>query len=113
MNIKPSKIQVVCDDGSVREAAIDSISDAIKQELAGMGLIPTPENETQKSVLIEWNDGWKEVYAAPGDVVDIRKYYVVSRTEDVGRLFLEKGKGYPELVEVRRKPFEIKKVSLI
>ena len=50
----------------------------------------------------------KEVYALPPDVSDVRKYYVIRRVEEVGRLFLDRGDGYPELIEVLRKPKEVR-----
>ncbi len=107
------KIQVLCDDGSIREADMATIPEEVQEMLAALGLIPVDDKRIGKSVLVEWKDGWKEVYAAPDNAVDIRKYYVISRNEEVGRLFLDKGEGYPELVEIRRKPLEIKKVSLV
>ena len=113
MSAEPKKIQVVCDDGSIREADMAKIPEEIKEILVVIGLIPVPEEQSRKSVLVEWKDGWKEVYAAPENAVDIRKYCVISRNEQVGRLFLDKAEGYPELVEIRRKPLEIEKVSLV
>lgn len=113
MSAKPKKIQVLCDDGSIREADMTTIPEEMAEMMAAIGLIPASDERIGKSVLVEWKDGWKEVYAAPHNAVDIRKYYVISRSEEVGRLFLDKDEGYPELVEIRRKPLEVKKVSLV
>ena len=63
--------------------------------------------------MLEWKDGWKEVYALPPDVSDVRKYYVIRRVEEVGRLFLDRGDGYPELIEVLRKPKEVERMTLL
>jgi len=80
-----------------------------QKELADLDLFLCQEGRprTGKYVLLEWKDGWKEVYAVPPDVSDVRKYYVIRRVEEVGRLFLDRGDGYPELIEILRKPKEL------
>jgi len=44
---------------------------------------------------------------------EINRYYVISRHEDVGRLSLNKQNGYPELIEVMRKPLALNKITFL
>ncbi len=68
----------------------------------------------KKYVVMKWKDGWQEVVAVQGDVVDFSKYYVVERLEQYGRLVLNRPKGeVPELIVIGRDPREIEKVALV
>ena len=68
----------------------------------------------KKYVVMKWKDGWQEVLAVQGDVVDFSKYYVVERLEQYGRLVLNRPKGeVPELIVIGRDPKEIEKVALV
>jgi hypothetical protein len=113
---KPMKVKVEYEDGSCLECEFSRVSQAGQKELADLGLVPLPGGDAagqEKFVLLEWKDGWKEVYALPPDVSDVRKYYVIRRVEEVGRLFLDRGDGYPELIEVLRKPKEVERMTLL
>jgi hypothetical protein len=48
-----------------------------------------------------------------GACADINRYYVISRPEDVGRLSLNKEDGYPELIEIVRKPLDLKRITFL
>lgn len=112
---KAIKISIQYDDGTIRKSNISDLSEEMKKELGNIMLISGTGNEAleeKKYVLLEWMDGWKEVYAVPADVTDMRRYYLIERTETVGRLFLDRTDGYPELITILRKPNEIKKVCL-
>jgi ribosomal protein S21 len=63
--------------------------------------------------LLEWEDEWKEVIEVDTGCTDINRYYVISRPEDVGRLSLNKQDGYPELIEIGRKPLNLKKITFL
>ncbi|HVN25690.1 MAG TPA: hypothetical protein VMT71_17115 [Syntrophorhabdales bacterium] len=68
----------------------------------------------KKYVVMKWKDGWQEVVAVQGDVIDFSKYYVVERLEQYGRLVLNRPKGeVPELVVIGRNPRQIEKVTLV
>ncbi len=109
---RPINIKVEYEDGTSRESGIEKLSPDARKELENLGLlIEAPEND--KYVVVEWKDGWKEVYRASSETTDLRKYFVIERKEEVGRLYLERGEGYPELIQVLRKPNEVKRVSLL
>ena len=115
MSDNPVSIRITFADGSTREAGLNDISKALQTELTKLGLMESASNSDQngKYILVEWTDGWREVFNVPEAVTDLRKYYVIHREEQVGRLFLDKEDAYPELLEVHRKPEDVKKVSLI
>ena len=109
---RPINIKVEYEDGTSRESGIEKLSQGARKELEDLGLlIEAPEND--KYVVVEWKDGWKEVYRASSKATDLRKYYVIERQEEIGRLYLDRGEGYPELIQILRKPNEVKRVSLL
>ena len=68
----------------------------------------------KKYVMMKWKDGWQEVVAVEGDVVDFNKYYVIERLEQYGRLVLNRPKGaVPDLIVIDRDPTGIEKVALL
>jgi len=113
---KPVKIKVEYDDGSVRECEANDLSQEGKEALAKLGLFPLSIkdlNEGKKYVLVEWKNGWKEVFSVPPDVTEIRNYLVIRRAEEIGRLFLDKKEEYPELIEILRKPKDVERITLL
>lgn len=62
-------------------------------------------------VLLEWEDGWKEVIRVDAGCTGIKRYYVISRTEEVGRLALDHPSGYPVLLKVDRRPGGLRRVT--
>ena len=113
---KPIKIAVEYDDGSVKEWGVEELSREGKDALANVGLVPFSIeglDEGNKYILVEWKNGWKEVFSAPPDATEIRNYLVIRRAEEVGRLFVDKEEGYPELIEIIRKPKDVEKITLL
>jgi hypothetical protein len=74
---------------------------------------PSKTPEQEKYVILEWDDGWREVIQVSAACADINRYYVISRPEDVGRLSLNKEDGYPELIEIVRKPLDLKRITFL
>ena len=67
----------------------------------------------KKYVMLKWKDGWQEVVAIEGDVIDFNKYYVIERLEQYGRLVVNRPKGtVPELIVIDRDPMGVEKVAL-
>jgi hypothetical protein len=56
---------------------------------------------------MRWKDGWQEVLGIDGESADLLRYYVIERIEDRGRLSVETGVDYPELVVIERTPRDL------
>ena len=113
---KPIKIKVEYEDGSVKECGVEDLSQEGKEALAKGGLLSSSiknSDEGNKYVLVEWKNGWKEVFSVPPDAAGISNYVVIRRAEEVGRLFVDKEEGYPELMEILRKPKDVEKITLL
>ena len=113
--IKPTKIIVEFDNKSRVEVPFEDLPVSVQLELLKQPFAsrPNPEPEKGRFVLLEWDDGWKEVIQVDDSCTDINRYYVISRVEHVGRLSLNSQTGYPELIEIVRKPFSLKKITFM
>lgn len=112
---KPLKITVDFDDGSKNESDFDTLPGRLRFELLRQPFTsrPSPEPQNEKFLLLQWEDGWKEVIEVDSTCKDINRYYVISRPDDVGRLSLNKQDGYPELIEIVRRPLNLKKITFL
>jgi hypothetical protein len=113
--IKPTKIIVEFDNKSKTEVPFENLPVSVQLELLRQPFAsrPNPEPEKGRFVLLEWDDGWKEVIQVDDSCTDINRYYVISRVEHAGRLSLNSQNGYPELIEIVRKPFSLKKITFM
>jgi hypothetical protein len=113
--INPTKIIVEFDNRSKVEVPFEDLPVSVQRELLRQPFAsrPSPEPEKGRFVLLEWEDGWKEVIQVDPSCTDINRYYVISRVEHVGRLSLNSPKGYPELIEIVRKPFGLKRITFM
>ena len=112
---KPQKVVIEFEDGSKSETSFEVLPSPLQSELLRQPFASQPsENPDQeKYVLLEWDDGWREVIQVDATCTQLNRYYVISRPEDVGRLSLNKEEGYPELIEIGRKPLDLKKVTFL
>lgn len=112
---KPQKVVIEFDDGSKREESFDALPSQLQFELLRQPFasLPSANPEQEKYVLVEWDDGWREVIQVDAACSEINRYYVISRPEDVGRLSLKKEDGYPELIEIVRKPMDLKRITFL
>ncbi len=112
---KPQKVVIEFDDGSKAEATFETLPSQLKFELLRQPFASRPSKtpEQEKYVMLEWDDGWREVIQVDAACAEINRYYVISRPEDVGRLSLNKGDGYPELIEIVRKPLDLKRITFL
>lgn len=111
---KPTRLVLEYEDGGTKVvdfAALPGLlqSDLLRQPFAG-GATPD-KNSEGKFVLLEWQDGWKEVFQIDAAFEAINKYYVITRPEDVGRLSFKQAEGYPELIELVRRPQQISRID--
>lgn len=83
-------------------------AEVLKQPAAGL---PSPDPGSEKYVVVEWEDGWREVVQVDPTCTGLKRYYVISRVEEVGRLSLETEDGYPELVQIDRRPLGVRRIT--
>lgn len=109
---RPKLLTVEYEDGSKTPVAFDTLPLFLQKELLNHPFFsrPSPFPDKEKYLLLEWEDGWKEVMEVNPTCSGINRYYVISRPEDRGRLSLNKPDGYPELIEINRKPLQLKRI---
>jgi len=112
---KIQKVMVHYDNGLEQAVDVSHLSDKTLSELVAVGDKQIEaEGNARRHLLLEWKDGWKEVVGVPGDVSELIRYYVIRRPEDTGRLVIDRAESeYPELVEIIRKPKELKRVTVL
>jgi hypothetical protein len=110
----PKKIIVEYEDGTRQEAAFAGLSNTGRTELSALGLCEAaaPDTGTQY-LLLEWKDGWKEVKAMEGHVLELLRYYTIERVEEIGRLSMEKADGNPELLMIKRLPGRLERIIFV
>jgi hypothetical protein len=108
------KLLLEFDDGVRVERAFDSLPEPLQQELLRQPFACRPGSDEDRDgfLLLEWEDGWKEVLRVPAGVSQVNRYYVITRPEDVGRLSLKVEGGYPELIEISRRPGSLARMTL-
>jgi hypothetical protein len=111
----PRKIWIEYDDGSKVDSPFDALPFPLQAEILRQPFAsrPSPSPEEEKFILLEWNEGWKEVIEVDRRCTAIHRYYVISRPEDIGRLSLGKEDGYPELLEILRRPMDLKRLTFV
>jgi len=112
--LKPFRLTIEYEDGTKTTLPFKTLPLILQAELRRQPAFsrhsPDPENEN--FLLLEWEDGWIEVFKVDSDCQEINRYYVINRPEDSGRLSLTRENGYPELIEINRKPLHLKKIHL-
>jgi hypothetical protein len=113
--VMPTRIVVEFDDGTQSAVPFEALPSNLKSEILRQPFAskPSPNPEKEQYLLLEWDDGWKEVIEVDSACTDINRYYVISRPEEVGRLSLNKEDDYPELIEIIRKPTQLKKITFM
>jgi hypothetical protein len=111
----PKTISLEFNDGTNASVPFDSLPDTLQDEILCQPFASRPISNPKdvKFALLEWDDGWKEVIEVDPTCRDINRYYVISRSEDRGRLSLNKVDGYPELIEINRKPKNIERITFV
>jgi hypothetical protein len=112
---KPQKIVIEFGGGAKVESSFDALPQPLQAELLRQPFAtsPSPAPEKEKFLLLEWQDGWKEVTEVDPTCKGVSRYTVITRPEDVGRLAIHKEDGFPELVEVTRRPLMLKSISVL
>lgn len=112
---KPVKVIVELEDGTTKESSFDSLPSQLQAEIFRhpFSSQPSADPREEKFVVLEWDDGWKEVFQVNSECTDINRYYVISRPEDIGRLSINTKEGYPELLEIARSPRNITRIGFV
>ena len=113
--VYPKTISLEFNDGTNTSVPFDSLPDTLQDDIMRQPFAsrPSPNPKDVKFTLLEWDDGWKEVIEVDPACTDINRYYVISRSEERGRLSLNKEDGYPELIEINRKPKNIERITFV
>lgn len=111
--IAPESLTLTYPDGSTTMVSFRALPKPLRDDLLRQpGLARPDESPTPgRFVLLEWEDGWREVIGVDPGSTAIKRYYVISRAEDVGRLVLENESGYPEIVEISRRPLGLRRIT--
>jgi hypothetical protein len=112
---QPKRLIVAYDDGSTKEARFADLDGPLQLRLAQLGLCPPLEHVgiSKHYLLVRWQDGWQEVFAVDTDSAELLRYFVIERIEDRGRLSLDVGAEYPELLIVERTPKKVVEALIV
>ena len=112
---QPKRLVVTYEDGSTKEADFARIDPDLRLKLAQLGLCPPLEHvgAAKHYLLVRWKDGWQEVVGVGSGAADLLRYYVIQRIEDRGRLSLDIGCEYPELLIVERTPRDVVGAAIV
>jgi hypothetical protein len=112
---KPLTFILEFDDGTKTSTSFAALPSCLQAEILRQPFASRPslDPREEKFVLLEWDDGWREVVTVDSACTEINRYYVITRPEEVGRLSLNRHNGYPELIEIVRKPSSIEKITFM
>ncbi|MFC1920468.1 hypothetical protein ACFLYQ_01940 [Chloroflexota bacterium] len=112
---KLKSLLLVYEDGTEKRLELNEIEAGVQSALAGSGLSSPPQeiSPADNYLMIQWKDGWQEVLAINSESADLLRYYVIRRIEDKGRLALDTGNDYPELLVVERTPMDISRLLIV
>jgi hypothetical protein len=110
---RPKRIVIEFEDGARSEASYRDLPSVLWAEILRQPFASRqrPADEPGHFVLMEWTDGWREVSSVDPSCTGLHRYHVITRPEDVGRLSLAKPDGYPELLEISRRPLEVARIT--
>jgi hypothetical protein len=104
----PKRLVVEYEDGSTSRIDFNKLSRSSQLEISRAGAhSSSPMRYSEKYLLMEWRDGWREVVAVKGDSIELLRYYVIQRIEEEGRLSVEVGTPYPQLLVINRTPRDL------
>jgi hypothetical protein len=111
----PTRIMVEFGDGTQSAVPFETLPTTLQSEILRQPFASKPSStpEEEHYLLLEWDDGWKEVIEVDPACTGLNRYYVISRPEEVGRLSLNRKESYPELIEIIRKPRNLRRLTLL
>jgi len=112
----PRRLIVEYEDGSTKGIAFNQLDGSTRSELSRWGLCPQPSvvpEPLSQYLLLRWKNGWQEVIGVDRDPVDLLRYYILERVEEVGRVALDVKGQYPLLLTVKRLPKELDRLMIV
>jgi hypothetical protein len=106
----PKRLTIEFEDGSKKAIEFSKLTRPAWLELSRMGLCSSPSAISEPSknyILLRWKNGWREVIGIDKNSVELLRYYVLERVEEIGRIALEVEADYPVLFAVKRLPKEL------
>lgn len=113
---EPKRLIIEYKDGSTKGIDFRQLSMQSWLELSKLGLCSPPSVMPPPSryyLLLRWKDGWQEVIGVDKGSVELLRYYVLERVEEVGRMALEVEDDYPLLLMIRRMPKKLESLIII
>ena len=112
----PKRLVIEFEDGSKKAIEFSQLARPIWLELSRLGLCLPPPSVSESSknyLLLRWKNGWQEVIGVDKNSVDLWRYYILERTEEVGRIVLNTNEDYPILLTVNRLPKELDRLMIV
>lgn len=112
----PKRLIVEYEDGSTKEMEFNRLDKSIRFELSRKGLCPPPSEipePLKHYLLLRWKTEWQEVIRVDISPVELLRYYILERIEEVGRLALEVRGNYPVLLNIKRLPKELESLMIL
>jgi hypothetical protein len=112
----PKRLIVEYEDGSTKGIEFNQLDRSTRSELSRRGLCFQPSEipETLSHyLLLRWKNGWQEVIGVDKNPVDLLRYYILERVEEVGRMALDFKGEYPLLLTVKRLPKELDRLMIV
>jgi hypothetical protein len=112
----PKRLMIEFEDGSKKAIDFSQLARPAWLELSRMGLClpPPPISESSRNyLLLRWKNGWQEVIGVDKNSVDLLRYYILERMEEVGRIVLNANEDYPILLTVNRLPKELDRLMIV
>jgi len=106
---RPEHLILQFQDGSREEIEFNKLSKQTQEDLleSCTSLKFAEPDVTKSYVLLKWQNGWQEVIGIKKDNVELMRFYIIERTEKIGRMSMTAGENYPLLFYVRRLPMEV------
>jgi hypothetical protein len=104
------------EDGSIKGIEFSQLSPSTCFELSQKGLCPPPAEKPEALkhyLLLLWKNGWQEVIGVDKNSLELLRYYILERVEEVGRLALEVKGEYPLLFTIGRLPKELQRIIIV
>ena len=112
----PKRLLIEYEDGSTKGIDFNQLSARGQLELSKLGLCspsPVAPQVSKSYLLLRWGDEWQEVLGIDESFIELLRYYVLERVEEVGRMALEVEADYPLLFQIKRMPKQLDSLIII